>query len=207
MWHLVLIIACTGLVFLSLWRVFKHEKESRLRAADTSATDAVAVSVLKPLCGVDDALENNLESFFQLSHANFELVFGVQGGEDPAIAVVERLQARYPDVRCKLVVHEGKRGINPKVANLRGMLEAVTHDVVVISDSNIHVGQDYLHELLVAFEEPRVGLVTSLFRGVGESGLGSMLENAHLTTVVAPAVALSGVGGQHVAIGKSMLFR
>ena len=51
------------------------------------------VSVLKPLCGADDDLECNLRAFFEQDHQRFELVFGVEGHEDPAVDVVHRLMA------------------------------------------------------------------------------------------------------------------
>lgn len=166
------------------------------------------VSVLKPLRGVDEHLERNLRAFFEQDHPCFELVFGIEGDEDPALAVVRRLRRAYPNTRVRLVVHDGGRGINPKVSNLRAMLEAVEHDVLVISDSNVRVPRDYLRRMATEMLEPGVGLVTSPFAGTGERTLGATLENLHLNGGVAAGVAVpTELLGHPVVVGKSMMFR
>lgn len=171
------------------------------------ATATPPVTVLKPLCGADDALEANLATFFAQDYPAFELVFGVVDPADRAIPVVRRLMAAHPAVAARLVVHDGRQGLNPKVANLRGMLAAGAHDVVVISDSNVAVGRDHLRSL-VARLEPGVGLVTGLLVGAGERTLGARLEGLHLTGAVAGAVAgAEMLAGNALVIGKTLLFR
>ncbi|MCA9523154.1 MAG: glycosyltransferase [Myxococcales bacterium] len=167
------------------------------------------ISVLKPLCGADEALEGNLETFFTQDHPCYELVFGVEGASDPAIAVVERLRERYPDVRSRLIVHNGGRALNPKVSNLRAMLSAGSHDVVVISDSNVSVDPGYLSNMSAHLHsDSEVGLVTNLIAGIGEETLGATLENLHLNGTIAGSVAASQELGDHtLVIGKSMMFR
>jgi ceramide glucosyltransferase len=184
--------------------------EPRDPEANSSAAtgSAPAISVLKPLCGADDNLERNLTTFFEQRYPAFELVFGVEGADDPAVALVERLRRAHPSVRCRLVVHDGGRAINPKVSNLRAMLEVVTTDVVVISDSNISVGPAYLSGMMARLQEPGVGLVTSLFAGTREDTLGATLDNLQLNGQVAAAIAASHVIGRRPAVvGKSMMFR
>ncbi|PKN54564.1 MAG: ceramide glucosyltransferase [Deltaproteobacteria bacterium HGW-Deltaproteobacteria-14] len=203
----LLMLFTTIATALSIASVYGVTAPRRRLLAPLSA--AVPVSVLKPLCGADDALEANLETFFRQRWPHFELVFGVEGESDPAVAVVRRLRERYPSVRARLVIHDGKRALNPKVSNLRAMLEAGTHDVVVISDSNVAVEPDYLRLMLgQLLADPAVGLVSNLFAGTGERSLGATLENLHLNGPVAGSVAITGdTGGQAVSVGKSMLFR
>lgn len=171
------------------------------------------VTVLKPLCGADDRLEDNLATFFVQTHPAYELVFGVEGKDDPAIAVVRRLRARFPEVRARLVVHDGGRALNPKVSNLRAMLETGSADLIVVSDSNIAVGERWLEELTAAFAagDPlghELGLVTNLFVGTSEETLGATLENLHLAGPVAGSLATSSVLLPNAGtVGKSMLFR
>jgi ceramide glucosyltransferase len=177
------------------------------RARAVASTDTPPLTVCKPLCGADDRLAANLETFFVQDYPAFELVFGVVSPADPAIAIVRDLMRRHPHVRARLVVHDGARGLNPKVANLRGMLAEESHDLVVVSDSNIAVGPAYLRSL-VARLEPGVELVTSLVTGGGEASLGALLEELHLTGSVAPAVAAAeALSGDALLVGKSILFR
>ena len=186
-----------------LWRVL-HRRAS----APSSAAGAEPVSVLKPVAGIDDGLEANLRTFFAQDYPRYEIVFGVQGEEDPALDLVRRMMREHPDVDARVVVHDGGRGINPKVSNLRAMLTAAHHDLVVVSDSNIRVHPSYLREMQAEIGRPEVGLVTSLFAGVGEKTLGALVENAHLNaTVVAGVVVPSEAFSHPVAVGKSMMFR
>jgi ceramide glucosyltransferase len=188
---------------LVLWRVRR-----RTAVAYDASSDAEPVSVLKPVAGVDDGLENNLRTFFAQDYPRYEIVFGVQGEEDPALELVRRLMRDHPDVDARVVVHDGGRGINPKVSNLRAMLTAARHDLMVVSDSNIRVHPRYLREMQAEMARPKVGLVTSLFAGVGEKTLGALIENAHLNaTVVAGVVVPTEVFGHPIAVGKSMMFR
>jgi ceramide glucosyltransferase len=178
------------------------------RRGHTTGSDSPPITVLKPLCGADDALEANLETFFVQDYPAYEIVFGVVDARDPAIAVVEKLRAAHPRVAARLVVHDGKQGLNPKVANLRGMLAAGAHDHVVISDSNVAVGRGYLRSLADTLAQPGVGLVTSLITGSGERSLGARLEGLHLTGAVAAVVAAAeDLTGDALAVGKSLFFR
>lgn len=200
---IVLMVFCTAVTLASVMSLYVVTWRRRGRGA---SSEAPAVSVLKPLCGADDALEDNLETFFRQRYPRYELVFGVVG-DDPASAVVRRLMARHPEVRARLVVHDGRRGLNPKVANLRGILAAGAHDLVVISDSNIAVPPGYLASMVAHMGEG-VGVVTSLFAGVGEETLGAALENLHLCGPIAASVAASQVlAGDAVVVGKSVMFR
>lgn len=166
-----------------------------------------AVSVLKPLCGADAALAESLESFFVQDHPSYELLFGVEDEQDLAVPVARALMARYPDRAAKLVVHTVRSGVNPKVRNLRGMIEHARHDLVVVSDSNVRVPSHYLSELCAEHAAgERVGLVTNLVRGAGEQGVGSVLESVQLAGFCAAGVAGPTLVGEALVMGKSMLF-
>jgi ceramide glucosyltransferase len=183
----------------------------RRRRAPASAggdSSLEPVSILKPVAGIDDGLEANLRTFFAQDYPRYEVVFGVQGEDDPVLDLVRRLMRAHPDVAARVVVHDGGRGINPKVSNLRAMLTGAAHDLMVVSDSNIRVHPTYIREMQAEMARPKVGLVTSLFAGVGEKTLGALVENTHLNaTVVAGVVVPTEVLGHPIAVGKSMMFR
>ena len=125
-----------------------------------------AVTVLKPLHGNEPLLEEALTTLCRQDFPDFQIVFGVQDAADPAVAVVRRLQTRFPDVDIALVVDAGQHGANRKVGNLINMLPAARHDVLVIADSDVHVRPDYLDHLVAALQRPGVGLVTTLYAGL-----------------------------------------
>lgn len=165
------------------------------------------VTVLKPLCGADPSLRENLESFFVQDHPRFELLFGVEREDDPAIGIVEELMGAHPDVRAKLVVHRGNKGHNPKVRNLLGMVGHASHDLVLVSDSNVRAPEHYLSEICaVRASDPEVGLVTNLFAGDGPGTVGASLECVQLTGFIAAGISLPTMVGDAIVVGKSMLF-
>lgn len=191
--------AWIGLGLLSVALATRRRSAPRLHQAPP-------LTVLKPLCGADPSLESNLESFFGQSYPDFELVFGVERSDDPAREVVERLIARHPEVRARLVVHRTIEGHNPKVRNLRGMMRYAAHDLVLISDSNVRAPTDYLESMAREMGNPEVGLVTSLFTGAGGGSLGGDLERVQLSGFCAAGSALPTLVGYAAVIGKSMMF-
>jgi len=165
-----------------------------------------SVTVLKPVCGADANLSENLESFFKQDHPSFELVFGTTDEDDPALPIIEALAERYPHVRSRVIVHAGEGALNPKVNNLLGMLPLAEHDLVLVSDSNVLAPPHYVREMASVYEHEHPGLVTNLFVGLGERSLGASLENVGLTGFVAAGTALPTALGDAVLVGKSVLF-
>lgn len=201
---LVLASVTTGWITLGTAAVLHLTRTKPVRDEDRPLAP---VSVLKPLCGADPSLRENLESFFVQDHPNFELLFGVERADDPAIAVVESLLAAYPDVKARIIVHVPPRGTNPKVRNLRGIVAHASHDVVLISDSNVRAPRAYLSDAVRELQaHPDNGLVTNLFVGTGGGTLGADLETVQLTGFCTSGVALPTAVGDAAVIGKSMLF-
>ncbi len=190
----------------SLWILLGAHAVLRITRRRTDhAPAARPVSVLKPLCGRDASLEANLQSFFLQDLHGIELVFGVERADDPAVPVVRALMATHPRVAAKLVIQNATRGQNPKVRNLLGMLPYASHDLVLISDSNVHAPPHYVREL-VQLKRAGVGLVTNLFAGEGQGSLAAKLECVELAGFVAAGSALPTSLGDAAVIGKSMLF-
>lgn len=207
-WILLLVPVATA-IWVILGLVSLRRITARRRASPAPTSSLVpGVSVLKPLCGLDPSLEGNLRSFFEQDHPSFELVFGAERDDDPALEVVARLRSEYPHVSTVVVVCSGLDGINPKVRNLRGMLPHASHDHVLISDSNIVAPPHYVREAATLLaHHPEAALVTHLFAGTGESTLAAALENVQLNGFCAAGAALPTELGDASVIGKSMLLR
>jgi ceramide glucosyltransferase len=189
----------------TVWVVLGTLVVARLRFAARRTHDTLpAVTVLKPLAGADADLEANLRSFFLQDHPRMQLVFGVEGRDDPAVAIVARLRAAFPRVDAALVFGAAT-GQNPKVANLRNMLAVQKYDLLLISDSNVRVPSDYVSDMVATKLERNAGLVTSMFVGVGEQSVGAALENVQLNGFVAAGAALPTLLHDASVVGKSML--
>jgi ceramide glucosyltransferase len=204
---LVLAVAALGVHLLqhvALWLHCAPRHRPRRREEDDPTP---GISVLKPLCGVDDRLEQNLATFAWLDHRDYEVVLGVQSTADAAWPVALAAVRKWPH-RFRVVVQRGEPGYNPKVNQLIGLARAARHDVLVVSDSNVCVDADYLSGIAEALRDPEVGLVTHPVAGVGERRLGSLFDNLHLVGAVAPGMVASKLlAGQDVVVGKSMALR
>ncbi len=201
------VIACTLVAACSVWNVAGTLSVARaIRPRPASARPPPPVSVLKPLSGADEGLYANLKSFFEQDHPEFELLFALTDSADPALQVVARLEREFPHVRSRVVVHEGGTALNPKVRNLLGIEPHARHDLVLISDSNVHAPPHYVRELASLHESEHAGIVTNLFAGRGEQSLGAALENVQLNGFCAAGSALPTLSGDAAIIGKSTLF-
>ncbi|MEZ4222989.1 MAG: glycosyltransferase [Polyangiaceae bacterium] len=204
----VLIGLCTSWIVLGVVAVLRVTAGTRRARGRPSLPppNAPGVSVLKPLCGADPGLRDNLETFFTQDYGNYEVIFGVEREDDPAVVVAREVMAKHASVPATLVIHRGSDCVNPKVSNLLGMLPFAKHDLLLISDSNVRAPAGYVGEMVATMvERPDTGLVTSLFAGTGENGLGSALENAQLNGFCAAGAALPTLLGDALVVGKSMM--
>ncbi len=165
------------------------------------------ISVLKPLCGLDDGLEENLATFAALDWPEYEVVLGVRSAADPAYPLARAAEARWPR-RFRVALQRGEPGLNPKVNQLVTLARAAQHDLLVVSDSNVRVEPGYLAEIAALLEDEAVGLVTHPIAGAGEARLGSLFDHLHLAGSVAPGVvAAQRLAGRDIVVGKSMALR
>ncbi|PYM28370.1 MAG: hypothetical protein DMD78_00445 [Candidatus Rokuibacteriota bacterium] len=150
------------------------------------------VTILKPLRGDDGQLYENLASFCRQEYPTFEIVLGVRDRQDPAIAVVDRLIQDFPHVELTLVIDDRTIGTNLKVSNLANLARHAKHDMLIVVDSDMRVGPGYIGAVVGPLAEPRVGLVTCLYRGVAPGGLASRLGAMFINEWFFPA-ALVGI--------------
>ncbi|NUT16293.1 MAG: glycosyltransferase [Cupriavidus sp.] len=181
---------------------------SRRAHAASAGLASAPVSVLKPLCGAERRLYENLASFCRQRHPSFQLVFGVRDADDPAIAVVERLRRDFPACDMTLVVDPQVHGSNPKASNLINLFRAARHDVLVIADSDVAVAPDYLARVTAPLAQAGVGVVTCLYRGHAVGGFWSRLGAQFIDDWFAPAVRIAHAGGsRRFAFGATIALR
>jgi ceramide glucosyltransferase len=149
------------------------------------------VSILKPVRGLDVDDYENYASFCRQDYPEFELLFGVQDPDDPAIDVVRRLQQDFPERAIQLVVSRERIGQNLKVCNLQNMLAMARHPLLLISDSDMWVRPDYLRSIVTYFNDREIGLVTSAYRGTGIRTVAAALEAVGIATSFFPGVAIA----------------
>ena len=167
-------------------------------------TDRPGISVLRPVCGLENQLEETLATTFAADYPLFEIIFCVASPLDPAIPVVNRLIATHPAIAARLLIGDDKISGNPKLNNLVKGWQAARHPMILMSDSNVLLPPDYLTRLLDQWT-PGTGLVSSPPIGVQPGGFWARLECAFLNTFQARWQLASAQLGNGFAQGK-MLF-
>jgi ceramide glucosyltransferase len=163
------------------------------------------VTIMKPLHGADYELAANLRRFCTQTYPTVQIVFGVRDEGDAAVPVVRRLMTELPDADIALVIDARLSGSNGKVGNLINMLPAARHDMLVIADSDMSVGPDYLDALVAELTRPGVGLVTCLYRGRPATGLWSRLGAMFISYGFLPSVLVGRlVGSRDGCFGATM---
>jgi len=115
------------------------------------------VTIAKPLCGAEPELLENLRSFREQDYPDFEVLFAVGDPNDEALPVAGQLG--------EVIVAARAEGGNRKVNSLIAIEERAKGEIIVVADSDMRVGPDYLRSIVAPFEDERVGAVTCLYVG------------------------------------------
>lgn len=168
-----LLVSC----FALLWR----------ERADTPASTAVPVTILKPLHGDEPGLFGRLMSFCTQDYAApVQIVFGVQDPNDPAIDIVRKIQAALPDASIDLKIDARLHGANRKISNVVNMVTLAKHPVLVLVDSDIDVGRDYLKAIVGELQKLGDGVVTCLYHGLADKKIAQQLARLAVDTHFLP---------------------
>jgi ceramide glucosyltransferase len=134
------------------------------------------ISCLKPIRGLDDDAYENYASFGRQDYPEYEIVFCVDP-DDPALPVLEKLKADFPERKIRLIFGSGRDAINDKVGRLTRLVSEAKYDLLVITDGDIRVGPDYLRAVAHAFRDPKVGGGTTLYVSTEETSFVQELQS------------------------------
>ena len=177
---------------LCLWSAEAFLEDATVANRDFPSSRPLApVSILKPLKGTDLEMYENFRSHCLQDYPAYEILFGVSDPEDPAIPLVERLQAEFPQHEIRLLHCPEKLGANVKVSTLAQMLPHARNQFLIVNDSDIRVPPDYLRRVMAALAGPNIGLVTCPYRGIANRTVGSRLESLGISTDFFPGVLVA----------------
>jgi ceramide glucosyltransferase len=166
------------------------------------------VTIIKPVKGMDAESYANFASFCLQDFPRFQIIFAVASPADPVIPVIKKLTADFPSMDIEMVVNDRIYGPNYKVCNLINAYHLVKYEMIIVCDSDIRVGIQYLREVCAPFADPGVGLVTSLYRSSAIHGAAQAFEAMGFTAEMVPNVLVAlKLEGLSFALGASMAVR
>src|SRR5204862_4773405 len=146
------------------------------------------------------------DSYGQLEYREYEIIFAVADPDDPAVPVIERLQANFPACSIRLIKGAERIGTNSKVNSLCRLVQEAKYDLMVMSDSDVRVGADYLKVVAPPFADPQVGVVTGFYRCITAGGVAADLDalGMYLDSAPGALVARRLEGKMQFAFGWTM---
>ncbi|MGB8985514.1 MAG: bacteriohopanetetrol glucosamine biosynthesis glycosyltransferase HpnI [Candidatus Sulfotelmatobacter sp.] len=165
------------------------------------------VSILKPVHGLEAQLKENIESFFQQDYPRYEILFAADEADDPALAVVREVSARYPHIQTRVLI-TGTPWPNPVVYGFHCMAEAAAHEILVTTDSDVEVDPSYLREIVAPLLDPQVGMVTCVYRGKNAAGFFSGLTAIGMSVEMTAGVLVANLlEGMKFGLGPTTVVR
>jgi ceramide glucosyltransferase len=194
-----------GLALLGVLR-FRAEARQQLSSIPPDAC-LPAVSVLKPVHGLEAQLQENIESFFRQDYPDYEILFAADDANDAALEVVRGVCARYPHIRSRVLI-TGTPWPNPVVYSFHCMAEAAAHDILVTTDSDVEVDPSYLREIVTPLLDPKVGMVTCVYRGKNAAGFFSGLTAIGMSVEMTAGVLVANLlEGMKFGLGPTTVVR
>ncbi len=205
--QLLLLLLIGSSVFFYTWCAISTGRFFATNKQELSAS-CQPVSVLIPVCGVDEGARENWDSFCQQDYEHYEVLFGVMSPQDPAIPVLEEVIARFPD-RAKLIFCLEVHGINHQISNLIHLLDAAQHEIVILTNSDMYVKSEYLRTVTAPLADPEIGIVTCGYLGHDPKFLPAALASLGRCIDFIPSVlvAISLEGGLRFALGATVATR
>ncbi|MGA7106269.1 MAG: glycosyltransferase [Terracidiphilus sp.] len=218
MWYVLLAFAAFGLftstifagIVLAAVPGYLRARRAALARQSERPGFTPAVTLFKPLHGAEPDLEAHLETFFRQDYPAYEILFCARTEEDAGLEIARRVAARFPGVPAQFLATGGQPDyINDKVISMERMESAATHEILIISDSDVRVASDYVRAVALPFADERVGAVTCPYRGVAaEGGLWARLEAVGMSVeMTAGVLAARMVEGMQFTLGPTMAFR
>ncbi len=165
------------------------------------------ISILKPICGLDIDTYENFASFCQQDYPEYQIIFGVLDEGDPSVEVVKKIISDFPEIDICLVVSDRAIGTNLKVSNLANAQAKAKYSILLLADSDVRVGSNYLRRVIQPMRDPSVGVVTCLYRPLVR-GWVAILEAIGISTEYHPSILVARkLEGMKFALGPTIVIR
>ncbi|MGH9748057.1 MAG: bacteriohopanetetrol glucosamine biosynthesis glycosyltransferase HpnI [Candidatus Acidiferrales bacterium] len=177
----------------------------RRSSGGTASDFTPPLSILKPIYGLDREAYENYASFCRQEYPEFEILFCVSDDRDPAVPVIQKLIQDFPACSIRLLVGSEPLGASDKVNKLCRLVREAHHEIVIVTDSDVRVEPGYLRAAAAPFQDPAVGGVTCLYRGLTDGSFAGGLEAMGNSADFAAGVLVHHLGAKiNFMLGATM---
>jgi ceramide glucosyltransferase len=204
--YLILVVALCPLAYYviaiySAWRFFAFSP----RYGGPESEFTPAVSVLKPIRGLDPDSYENFATLCRQDYPEYEILFCVGDHDDPVLPVIEKIARDFPERRIRVLFGSSHNASNDKVAKLVRLVGEASYEYLVISDSDVRVQPDYLRSLVAPLADPKVGAATCFYVPVEEKTFADRLQTVGmLSDFYAGILVARELDGVKFALGPTI---
>jgi len=187
-------LTSTIFLLLAVTGASKFHSEARRQCAAAAAVKTFpAVSVLKPVHGLEARLNENIESFFRQDYPSYEVLFAADEEDDAALDVVREVSARFPQIPCRILINGKPPWPNPPAYSFYRLSQIAANEILVTSDSDVEVAPNYLREVVTPLLDSKVGMVTCVYRGKNAAGFWSGLTAVGMSVEMTAGVMVANL--------------
>lgn len=158
-----------------------------------------AVSLIKPVCGLEKDLYANLSSACAQDYPDYEVIYALQNPQDPVLPILERIRSENPPGRVRILVDPAAAGPNGRLCNILNATREAKGEVLVYSDSDMLLDPGYLRAIVPPLADPAVGVSCTLYRAHGAVNIWESLELLSLNAEFVPSMIFATVTGAALA--------
>jgi ceramide glucosyltransferase len=206
----LMVLACAPFAYYAIaifaaHKFFRGAQPQHSEPSGSAADFTPAISILKPVRGLDREAYDNFASFCRQDYPEFEILFCAADREDPAVPVIEQLIRDFPHRSIRLLIGSEPLGASDKVNKLARMTSEARHEIILICDSDVRVEPGFLRAVAAPFRDPQIGGATCLYRGLTDGSFASDLTALGNSTDFAEGVLVAWLfGGVKFMLGAVM---
>jgi ceramide glucosyltransferase len=201
---------CLGLLIImgsAYWFIAIYSVNRFFKPAAFNPAPREPVSILKPLKGIDPELAENIKSFCDQDYPEYEVILGFNKPDEKEIHEAARIAESIPFQNLKVTSSYNELGANQKVSNLQGIVESARNQIIVLSDSDMRVGREYLKTIVSEYQaDDAIGMVTCLYKISDPKSIGAAFESMSIALDFLPSVLVAErLEGVTFGLGASMI--
>ena len=160
------------------------------------------ITIFKPICELDGDAYENLATFCRQQYPVNQIIFSVRDLQDSGLEVVKQIIQDFSQLDIQLVVSR-TIGTNFKVNNLTNAANFAEYEILLIADSDIRVGTDYLQRVIQPLQNKSVGVVTCLYRSLAQGWVTTLEALGIATELHAGILVDKQLEGMKFALGST----